>query len=53
MFGIMATKRKCMTLEERVKCLKLLEQGKSSRVVATEMGVGRSTYHFVFSSPVT
>lgn len=31
-----------MTLEERVKCLKLLEQGKSSRVIATEMGVGRT-----------
>lgn len=35
-------KRKCMTLEERVKCLKLLESGKSSRVVANEFGVGRT-----------
>lgn len=38
----MASKRKCLTLEERVKCLKLLESGKSSRVVASELGVGRS-----------
>ena len=34
--------RKCLTLEERVKCIKLLEQGKSSRVVASEVGVGRT-----------
>lgn len=35
-------KRKCLTLEERVKCIKLLESGKSSRAVANEIGVGRT-----------
>ena len=38
----MASKRKCLTLEERVKCIKLLDSGKSSRVVAAELGVGRT-----------
>jgi len=38
----MASKQKCMTLEERVKCIKLLDSGKSSRVVANELGVGRT-----------
>ncbi|XP_053390017.1 tigger transposable element-derived protein 4-like [Mercenaria mercenaria] len=33
--------RKCLTLEDRVKCLKLLELGKSSCVVAAKIGVGR------------
>lgn len=36
------SKRKCLTLEERVKCLKLLESGKSTRTVASEIGVGRT-----------
>jgi kinesin family protein 6/9 len=41
--GIMSgTKRKCLTLEERNYCVKLLESGKSSRVVAVELGVGRT-----------
>ena len=35
-------KRKCLTLEERVKCVKLLEIGKGSRNVAVELGVGRT-----------
>ena len=34
--------RKCLTLDERVKCLKLLEAGKSSRIVANELGVGKT-----------
>ena len=35
----MTSKRKCLTLEGRVKCIKLFESGKSSRLVATKLGV--------------
>ncbi|XP_052275560.1 tigger transposable element-derived protein 4-like [Dreissena polymorpha] len=38
----MSSKRKFLTLEERVKCLKLFESGKSSRVIASELHVGRT-----------
>ena len=36
------TNRKCLTLEERVKCVKIHESGKSSRNVAVEFGVYRT-----------
>ena len=35
-------KRKVLTLDERVKVIKQLESGKSSRKVADEFGVGRT-----------
>ncbi|KAH3780267.1 hypothetical protein DPMN_158079 [Dreissena polymorpha] len=38
----MSGERKFLTLEERVKCLKLFEYGKSSRVIASELCVGRT-----------
>ncbi|KAH3847752.1 hypothetical protein DPMN_090083 [Dreissena polymorpha] len=38
----MSGKRKFLTSEERVKCLKLFESGKSSRVIASELCVGRT-----------
>ncbi len=38
----MSTKRKCLTLEDRVKALKMMEAGKSCRSVADEMGVGKT-----------
>ena len=44
----MSAKRKCLTLEERVKVIKLLESGKSSRTVADEVGVGRTQIQNVF-----
>ena len=44
----MSAKRKCLTLEERVKVIKLLESGKSSRIVADEVGVGRTQIQNVF-----
>lgn len=37
-----STKRKCLTLEERMKALKMLESGRSCRAVATEMGVSKT-----------
>ncbi|KAH3802345.1 hypothetical protein DPMN_156021 [Dreissena polymorpha] len=38
----MSGERKFPTLEERVTCLKLFESGKSSRVIASELCVGRT-----------
>lgn len=38
----MSTKRKCLTLEDRVKALKMMEAGKSCRSVADQMGVGKT-----------
>ena len=39
----MASKtRKVLTLDERVKAIKLVESGKSSRKVAEEFGVGHT-----------
>ena len=38
----MSQKRKCLTLEERVKVLQLLDSGRSSRVIASDFGVGRT-----------
>ncbi|KAH3805595.1 hypothetical protein DPMN_133900 [Dreissena polymorpha] len=38
----MSGERKFLTLGERVKCLKLFESGKSSRVIASELCVGRT-----------
>ena len=35
-------KRKVLTLDERVKAIKLVESGKSSRKVAEDFGVGRT-----------
>ena len=35
-------KRKVLTLDERVKVIKLLESGKSSRILAEHLGVGRT-----------
>ena len=34
------TKRKMLTLEQRVKVIRLTEEGKSSRLIAEIMGVG-------------
>ena len=39
---VIMSKRKCLTLEDRVKVVKLLDAGKRSRVLATEFGVGRT-----------
>ncbi len=38
----MPPKRTCLTLEERVRALKMFESGKSTRFVADQMGVGRT-----------
>ena len=38
----MSGKRRFLTLEERVKCLILFESGKRSRVIASELCVGRT-----------
>ena len=35
-------KRKVLTLDERVKVIKLMESGKSSRILAEQFGVGRT-----------
>jgi transcriptional regulator len=35
-------KRKVLTLEERVKVIRLSEDGQSSKKIATEMGVGKT-----------
>ena len=41
--GIMAcTKRKVLTLEQRVEVIRLIESGKSSRIVAEQFGVGKT-----------
>ncbi|KAH3713826.1 hypothetical protein DPMN_073627 [Dreissena polymorpha] len=36
------SKRKCLSLEDRVKVVRLLESGRSSRDIASEFGVGRT-----------
>ena len=38
----------CLTLEEHVKVIKLLESGKSSRTVADEVGVGHAQIQNLF-----
>lgn len=35
-------KRKVLTLEDRIEVIRLLESGKSSRVVAEQFGVGKT-----------
>ena len=39
---VILSKRKCLTLEDRVKVVKLSDAGKISRVVATEFDVVRT-----------
>ena len=41
-FDSNSPKRKCLTLDERVEVVKLLESGQSSRVIAAKLGVGRT-----------
>lgn len=36
------SKRKCLSLEDRVKVVKLLDSGRSSRDIASDFGVGRT-----------
>ncbi len=41
-FNMSVKKRKVLTLDDRVKVIKLLEGGKSTRLVAEEFGVGKT-----------
>ena len=38
----MSQKRKVLTLEDRIRVIEKVEQGKSCRCVAVEMGVGKT-----------
>ena len=41
-FAILSQKPMCLTLEERVNVLQLLDSSRSSRVIASKFGVGRT-----------